>query len=800
MANQQQPPSASDDSQPLVPSVVYGDDSHGGQALTVAQPYMSPTYSRTPPVVNGGMDASWFINSLRRRWMLATFMSLLLAGAAGGLLYYLFPESDTAIGQFLVRAEQEELVYSGFDTVSSSDYDIFRATQIAQVKSYDVLQRALMDPNLRQIKVLQEEEDPTMWLEENLNVRFVGDSEILSISITLDDPGPEQLKQIVDAVCDAYKELVVDKERIERIKVLDSLKSIHGKMMEDMRDKSDEYRQIAKDLGIAEGQFDPAVRLLFEEINAKMKKKAELQDRMLAIQQQFAGWIATKDNPDVQEQQIEMQVSQNQDVMIMEQELLGLRAQRRDAEKRSRGRRTGEINRIDKDLAIAQQQLDAEKAKIRQQIKQQIANSPDIERALYTQEFQRQLQFAAGQLQLLEKGRDVEKEDGTTERERGIEELREELQAKAEGSTDLIIRQRELDELKAVASDLSHRIQSWEIERDAPGRITRYGTTYVTPGINRLQRYAITAIGSIATLLLSCVAIAYMEFLNRRLNGPEQLDEGLGIRVVGTLPALNAKRMMNPKHPLVAQLTESIDSVRTALMHDSTSKPRQVVLVTSPSAMEGRTTVASQLAASLARAGRRTLLIDGDLRRPALHTLFDVPLEDGLCEVLRAETEVTDVVRPTHAEGLWLMTAGYCDADAVHAMATDQIQPIFEKLRAEYDFVIIDGAPVLGLSDPLMMGQHCDGVLMSVLRDHTSVPSIYKATELLRDVGVRLIGAVVNGVGEKADRRVTHLQIASPKAARKQLESQAEEVAVATETAPKDDLENFDFSDLSDDD
>jgi succinoglycan biosynthesis transport protein ExoP len=304
-------------------------------------------------------------------------------------------------------------------------------------------------------------------------------------------------------------------------------------------------------------------------------------------------------------------------------------------------------------------------------------------------------------------------------------------------------------------------------------------------------------------LLLACLGIAYLEFLGRRLNGPNQLDEGLGIRVVGTLPPLNARRMMNPKHPLVAQLTESIDSVRTALMHDSTSKARQVVLVTSPASKEGRTTVASQLAASLARAGRRTLLIDGDLRHPALHLLFDVPLEDGLCEVLRAEADVTDVVRPTHAEGLWLMTAGYCDADAVHAMATDQIQPIFEKLRSEYDFVIIDGAPVLGLSDSLMMGQHCDGALLSVLRDQTSVPSIYKASELLRDVGVRLIGSVVNGVTAKADRRVTHLQVASPKAARKQLEAQTKGAAAATATKPVvdelDDLDDLDFSDLSDD-
>jgi capsular exopolysaccharide synthesis family protein len=260
--------------------------------------------------------------------------------------------------------------------------------------------------------------------------------------------------------------------------------------------------------------------------------------------------------------------------------------------------------------------------------------------------------------------------------------------------------------------------------------------------------------------------VGYLEFRNRRLNGPSQVDEGLGIRVIGTLPSLSSRKALDPSHPIVAQLTESIDGVRTILMHDSTSKRRQVVLVTSAATMEGRTTVASQLAASLARAGRRTLLIDGDLRRPALHALFDVPLEDGLCEVLRAEVDVADVIRPTHAEGLWLLTAGYCDVHAIHALATEQMQPVFDKLRAEYDFVIIDGAPVLGMSDALIFGQYSDGAVLSVRRDHSQMPKIHQAAELLRGVGIRVIGAVVNGVPAKADDRIVQLRLIAPKAER----------------------------------
>jgi capsular exopolysaccharide synthesis family protein len=185
-------------------------------------------------------------------------------------------------------------------------------------------------------------------------------------------------------------------------------------------------------------------------------------------------------------------------------------------------------------------------------------------------------------------------------------------------------------------------------------------------------------------------------------------------------------------------------------------------MVTSATGHEGRTTVASQLAASLARAGRRTLLVDGDLRHPSLHMLFDVPLDDGLCEVLRTEAEIEDVVRPTHAEGLWLMTAGYCDVPAIQAMSRDQLQPIIEKLRNIYDFIIIDAAPALNLSDALIMGQYVDGAIVSVLRDVTKVPQLHQVFELLKSLNIPVFGSVVNGVRGQVDIRTERLHLIPP--------------------------------------
>jgi capsular exopolysaccharide synthesis family protein len=271
--------------------------------------------------------------------------------------------------------------------------------------------------------------------------------------------------------------------------------------------------------------------------------------------------------------------------------------------------------------------------------------------------------------------------------------------------------------------------------------------------------------GGLFGLGLTCFAVALFEYRHKKLNGASQMDEGLGIRVVGNLPRLAVRRSNDEGDPVLAMLTESIDGVRTALMHASSASNTKVVMVTSPGEHEGRTTVASQLAASLARAGRRTLLVDGDLRHPSLHMLFDVPVNDGMCEVLRAEVDVEDVIRPTHAEGLWLMTAGYCDVTAIQALARDQAQPIFDKLRNEYDFVIVDSAPVLNLSDSLIMGQYTDGAILSVVRDFSRVPRIHEASEMLRSVGIRVLGSVLNGVAAKPCNRVHRLRLAAPEPA-----------------------------------
>jgi capsular exopolysaccharide synthesis family protein len=193
------------------------------------------------------------------------------------------------------------------------------------------------------------------------------------------------------------------------------------------------------------------------------------------------------------------------------------------------------------------------------------------------------------------------------------------------------------------------------------------------------------------------------------------------------------------------QLQESMDAIRTVILHQARSEALHVLMVTSASSGEGKTTLATQLAASLSRAWKRTLVIDGDLRHPATHTLFDVPQEPGLAEVLRGEVEPADAIKATPFSRLWVLPAGNGDAHAIQALAQDNVRTLFEQLKQQYDFIIIDAPPVLPVTDSLLLGQHVDGVLFAILRDVSRAPAIHAAQQKLAPLGVPTLGAVVLG-------------------------------------------------------
>src|SRR5262249_38234559 len=181
------------------------------------------------------------------------------------------------------------------------------------------------------------------------------------------------------------------------------------------------------------------------------------------------------------------------------------------------------------------------------------------------------------------------------------------------------------------------------------------------------------ALGAMAGMFGVCFGVAWLEFRRRRVQSSEEVATGLGIRVVGAVPASpDVEQIINA--PAEEQLEghavlESVDAIRTLLVHDAHVDATRLLMVTSAEAGEGKSTLASHLASSLSRAGRKTLLIDGDLRQPALHQLFEVSLQPGFSEVLLGEVDTVDAILVSNLDGLMLMPAGQWDREGGQAPA-----------------------------------------------------------------------------------------------------------------------------------
>ena len=300
-----------------------------------------------------------------------------------------------------------------------------------------------------------------------------------------------------------------------------------------------------------------------------------------------------------------------------------------------------------------------------------------------------------------------------------------------------------------TVNELGQRVDELRIEvRSNPPRVALFQEADLQKKDAKKQILA-TIAAPVGVLFAVCMGLAWTEYRQRRVRSAGDVGEGLGLRIVGAVPMLrHAERHLvgaNGEPALEAYpVLESFDAIRTQLLHDARAGTTRVVQVTSAVAGEGKTTLACHLATSLARAGRKTLLIDGDLRRPAVHQLFELPLQPGLSEVLLAEVEVADGVQQTTLAGLSVMAAGQWDREVLQALARDGLEGMFERLQEEFDFVVVDSHPVLPAADALLLARHADAVILAVLREVSQTPRVYAATRRLEAVGARVLGVVVN--------------------------------------------------------
>ena len=175
----------------------------------------------------------------------------------------------------------------------------------------------------------------------------------------------------------------------------------------------------------------------------------------------------------------------------------------------------------------------------------------------------------------------------------------------------------------------------------------------------------------------------------------------------------------------------------------------RVILVTSPRPKAGKTTTVANLGISLAEIGRRVLLVDGDFRRPRLGKLFGLQFATGLSDVLldegRGTITLDSVIRPSTVPGLYLLPGGSEPANISRLLHSAHLDSLIELVRSEYDFVLIDSPPMMGMADARLLSRVADGVILISRAGETSPEQLGEARERLADDGTPVIGTILNG-------------------------------------------------------
>jgi capsular exopolysaccharide synthesis family protein len=261
----------------------------------------------------------------------------------------------------------------------------------------------------------------------------------------------------------------------------------------------------------------------------------------------------------------------------------------------------------------------------------------------------------------------------------------------------------------------------------------------------------------IMALLAGCCfavgAVFLFELADDRIVAPEDVRRRLGQPLLALIPRTRSTRVDQRVSLLTTAVPtstlEAFRALRTSVISMMSARSARSVLVTSASAGEGKTHVASNLAIALSQAQHRVLLIDADTRRSTLHTVFGRPGEAGLSDLLKGEATLKDVLRASSQPGLTVLGCGSPTTEAPELLGSSAFGQLMAILEEHFTWVVIDTPPALALADASLLASHAAAIVLVVGCGRTRARAARLALEELRKVGANVIGAVLNNADAK---------------------------------------------------
>lgn len=241
-----------------------------------------------------------------------------------------------------------------------------------------------------------------------------------------------------------------------------------------------------------------------------------------------------------------------------------------------------------------------------------------------------------------------------------------------------------------------------------------------------------------------------VEFLDDTIKSREDFDRYVGLPFLGFIPHIPARK--EGENELVADakpgsaIAESFRTLRTSIVFSRGDRRVETVLITSAGPGEGKTTVASNLAATLAKQKGPVLLVDADLRRPRVHKALQLGNERGLTNYLIGESPLEDLLQETSVEGLLVMTSGPIPPNPAELLHGDRMAALIEEAKGRFDRIVIDSPPLIAVTDARVLSRIVDGLYLVISMGKTSRRLIQRSIESITSIGCEVHGAILNNL------------------------------------------------------
>jgi capsular exopolysaccharide synthesis family protein len=256
----------------------------------------------------------------------------------------------------------------------------------------------------------------------------------------------------------------------------------------------------------------------------------------------------------------------------------------------------------------------------------------------------------------------------------------------------------------------------------------------------------------------------FLEYIDKSLRSIEDIER-LGLPFIGAIPHiahehknsfysihLNGKGKkaesgkiishVNPKSPIA----EAYRMIRTNVQFSQADSNVKCLLITSPGPREGKTTTSVNLGTTLAQMGFKTILIDTDLRRPALHRFFDLEKKKGLTNILFEGAQQENIHQPPDIENLYVMPSGILPPNPSELLGSQRMKALLDHLKQNFDFIILDSPPIIAVTDAQILAPEVDGVLLVVRAGASQLDAVKRAKTLIATAKAKLLGVVLNDV------------------------------------------------------